>query len=132
MFVVIRGGKGIEIVLCHRRQITWIMSSNQIYSASAPIISPDGSGPLAVATGYADITSTLAGSAYQMAQTIGSSVEPLGCALQSLEQIVKVVDGIGDVSFFVLSHHVFNTDVFVRLTLIPICKATWTYHPFTR
>lgn len=59
----------------------------------------DGSGPLAVASGYVDITSTMAGSAYQMAQTIGSSVEPLGRALQSLEQIVKVVDGIADVRF---------------------------------
>jgi hypothetical protein len=67
-----------------------------------PVAHLSGSGPLAVTSGYIDTTSEIAGiarSAYQVAQTIGSSVEPLGRAFQSLEQIVKVVDEIADVGF---------------------------------
>jgi hypothetical protein len=70
----------------------------------------DGSGPLAVASGYVDTTSAIAGSAYQLAQDIGSAVEPLGHALQSLEQIVKVVDGIADVTFTPVVRNVSQTD----------------------
>ena len=70
----------------------------------------DGSGPLSVASGYVDTTSAIAGTAYQLAQGIGSAVEPLGHALQSLEQIVKVVDGIADVTFTTVVHNVSQTD----------------------
>jgi len=77
-------------------------ANKEVERMDDPATLSGGSGPLAVASGYVDITSTLAGSAYQVAQTIGSSVEPLGRALQSLEQIVKVVDGIADVSFLSL------------------------------
>jgi hypothetical protein len=61
----------------------------------------DGSRPFATMSETSDsgiMIGTMLQGTYETAQAASSCVQSLGRALQSLEQVVKVVDGIADVS----------------------------------
>jgi hypothetical protein len=60
----------------------------------------DGAISFVAVPGYTNTTNSVtsaAQAAYETAQSFGSSIAPLGQALQSLQQIVNVVDGFADV-----------------------------------
>jgi hypothetical protein len=69
--------------------------------------SEDGSRPF-VASDSGIVSGKIPQGIYETTQAAGSCIHPLGRALQSLEQVVKVVDGIADVSHLSKSSCVFR------------------------
>ena len=84
----------------------------------------DDAGEFTTISGHVDMATSATGTADKVAQTLGPCTAPLAQALQSLDHIVTIVDGIVDVCSL-RSSVVFPFFKFVT-QVHPICKIAWT------